>query len=435
MDERKKLEKIVSLCKQRGFVFQSSEIYGGINGCYDFGPLGVEVLNNIKNYWWKTMTGQENIVGLDASIIMSPKVWEASGHVKSFSDPMVDCRSCKARFRIDDLDQQNIEQCPKCGKQELTTPKNFNLMFQTHIGPSVDSSSVAYLRPETAQGIYVNFNNVVKSTRQKVPFGIAQIGKAFRKEINTKNFLFRVREFEQMEMQYFIPPGTDEKWFEYWREQRINWYKEIGIADENLQVVETPAEDRAHYAKRAADIEYKFPFGFQEIEGIHNRTDYDLTKHQKFSGKKCEYFDPMTQKRYVPYILETSVGATRLAFAVICDALHEDEVKGEVRTILRFHPKIAPIKVAIFPLTKGEKEKARKIYEELNKQFKCIYDVSGSIGKRYRRQDEIGTPYCVTVDGQSLEDGTVTVRDRDTMGQERIAGKALKQYLAEKLNL
>jgi glycyl-tRNA synthetase len=471
-------EKIVSLSKRRGFVFQSSEIYGGLNGCYDYGPLGVELLRNIKEAWWNEMTRRENIEGIDASILMHPRTWEASGHVENFTDPMVDCRSCKSRYRVDVLidsqskkvkdeigkrasekgiaaaeylsdtervmsENPDVITCPNCGnKNSFTEARNFNLMFKTFIGASEDSSSVVYLRPETAQGIFVNFLNVKESSRQKLPFGIAQIGKSFRNEINTKNFLFRVREFEQMEMQFFVKPGEDDKWFEYWKEQRMNWFLKYGFKKEKLRFFEHVK--LAHYAKGAFDIEYEFPFGWGEVEGIHNRTDYDLGRHSEFSGKKLEYYDDQTKERFIPYVIETAVGATRTFMASLINAYDEEEVKkensdgsssSETRVVLHFHPALAPVKAAVFPLVNrdGMPEIAHAITDDLRNSFKVFYDDSGAVGRRYRRQDECGTPYCVTVDSQTLEDGTVTVRDRDSMAQERINKDNLEGYISKKI--
>jgi glycyl-tRNA synthetase len=442
------MDKIVSLSKRRGFVFQSSEIYGGLNGCWDYGPLGVELLNNIKQNWWKSMTYREDIEGLDASILMHPKVWEASGHVANFTDPMVDCKECKARFRADQIEDSECgnkaykgRKAIKCFEEgKFTEARNFNLMFKTHIGAIEDESSVIYLRPETAQGIYVNFNNVKDSTRQKLPFGIAQIGKAFRNEINTKNFLFRTREFEQMEMQYFVRPGEDEKWFDYWKEQRINWYNELGMKKDKLNFVPHPQDKLAHYARAAVDIEYNFPFGWGELEGIHNRGDYDLTQHTQFSGKKMEYFDDQTKERFIPCVVETSAGASRSFMAFLVDAYEEDEAptaegKSEKRTVLRLHPKLAPLKCAVFPLVNrdGLQEIGRKITDDLQNSFKVFYDESGAVGRRYRRQDECGTPFCVTIDYDTLKDNTVTIRERDSMKQERIAMDMIKTYILDRI--
>lgn len=443
-------EKVVSLAKRRGFVFQSSEIYGGLNGCWDYGPLGVEMLNNIKQAWWKEMTYRENVEGIDAAILMHPRVWEASGHVENFTDPMVDCKECKGRFRADQLEESDCgnkgykgRKAIKCFNEgKFTEARNFNLMFKTFIGPLEDSSSVVYLRPETAQGIYVNFLNVKEGSRQKLPFGIAQVGKAFRNEINTKNFLFRTREFEQMEMQFFIRPDEDGKWFEYWKEQRINWFIRYGIPKEKLNIHEH--DKLAHYAKAAVDIEYEFPFGFGEIEGIHNRTDYDLKRHTEFSGKKIEYFDDQTKERFTPYVIETSAGASRSFMAFLLNAYDEEEVvkensdgtkSSEVRTVLHLHPAFAPIKSAVFPLVNrdGMQDIARNITEDLRDYMRVFYDDSGAVGRRYRRQDECGTPFCITVDSDTLSDNTVTVRERDSMAQERINKDNLVEYLLKKI--
>jgi glycyl-tRNA synthetase len=442
------MDKLVSLCKRRGFIFQSSEIYGGLNGCWDYGPLGVEMLNNIKRAWWQAMTYREDIEGIDASILMHPKVWEASGHVENFTDPMVDCKECKARFRADQLEEtpcgspaykgRKALRCAEEGK--FTEARQFNLMFKTFIGPVEDSSAAVYLRPETAQGIYVNFLNVMSASRQKIPFGIAQIGKAFRNEINTKNFLFRTREFEQMEMQFFVKPGTDEKWFEYWRNERLQWFLNLGMAKEKLRFQRHEGKHLAHYAKDAYDIEFEFPFGFGEIEGIHNRTDYDLSRHQKFSGKNLTYFDEDSKERYTPYIIETSAGASRSLMAFLVNAYAEEEAptadgKMEVRTVLRLASRLAPIKAAFFPLVNrdGMPEIARKIEQDIRPSFRVFYDDSGAVGRRYRRQDEAGTPFCFTIDSQTLQDQTVTVRDRDSMQQERISADRVLGYLQDQL--
>lgn len=431
------MDKIVSLAKRRGFIFPGSEIYGGVGSTYDYGPLGVELKMNIKNSWWTSMTHRRDVVGFDAAILMHPKVWEASGHVDGFTDPMIDCRQCKSRFREDDLSEKNIEsgQCPKCGtKDSLTEARQFNLMFKTHIGPLEDSSSIAYLRPETAQGIYVNFKNVLDTSRQKIPFGIAQIGKAFRNEITPGNFIFRTREFEQMEMQYFVHPDDDEKYFDIWKDERLKWYDELGINKAKLRLHEHSEDELAHYAKKAFDIEYEFPFGWKELEGIHNRTDFDLQRHIEHSGKKLDYFDEKNNERYVPYIIETSAGVDRTTLTCLIDAYEEEEVKGEKRVVLKFAPKIAPIKVGIFPLVNkdGLPEIAEKIAEDVSKNFAIFYDSKGAIGRRYRRMDEAGTPFGVTVDHQTLEDGSVTLRDRDSMIQERIAAEQANSVLSEK---
>ena len=423
------MDKLVSLAKRRGYVFQSSEIYGGINSCYDYGPLGIELKKNVKELWWKSMVYErDDIEGVDSSILMHPRIWEASGHVDGFSDPMVDCKKCKMRWRADRI--KVGEGCPNCGG-ELTEPRMFNLMFKTFMGPVEDDSSVVFLRPETAQGIYVNFHNVREASRQKVPFGIAQIGKAFRNEITPGNFIFRTREFEQMEMQFFMKPGSDEEWFEYWKEKRIAWYKRLGIKREKLRFHQHGEDELAHYAKAAFDIEYEFPFGWSEIEGIHNRTDFDLKKHQEFSGKDMRYFDQEAGEKYVPYVVETSTGVDRLMLTALVDAYDEEEE----RVVLRLNPRIAPVKAAVFPLVKkdGMPEIAHKIVNALRKDFKAFYDEAGSVGRRYRRQDEAGTPYAITIDSQTSEDGTVTVRERDSMEQIRINKDKVLEFLQEKI--
>jgi len=434
------MEKITSLAKRRGFVYQSSEIYGGQNGAWDYGPLGVELKNRIAGAWWKEMTRlHDNIVGLDAAILMHPRTWEASGHVENFTDPLVDCKKCKSRFRADQIPQENLaaKKCPDCGG-ELTDTRKFNLMFKTHIGPAEDTASIIYLRPETAQGIYVNYKNIIQSNRMKIPFGIAQIGKAFRNEIVTKNFIFRTCEFEQMEMQYFVKPGTDEEWFAEWRKQRWAYYEKLGIKMDHLRWHQHGPDELAHYAKDAYDIEYLFPMGWRELEGVHNRTDYDLGRHTQFSGKDLQYIDQdNNNERYIPYIIETSAGLTRNLLMIFCDAYDEEQVSPDKnsggsegaagsaddwRTVLHFHPDLAPITVAILPLMKkdGLAEIAQDIRAELKEDYATDYDQSGAIGRRYRRQDEAGTPFCVTVDYQSKEDGTVTLRFRDSMEQVRV---------------
>lgn len=474
------LEKIVSLSKRRGFVFQSSEIYGGLNGCWDYGPLGVEMLRNVKEAWWRAMTHRREIEGLDAAILMHPKVWEASGHVQNFSDPMVDCKSCKARFRVDHLFSEMSEKklqaiakhltleyrelskddlaelllgkidaddslfaalsenelivCPNCGtKKSLTSPRNFNLMFETYIGPVKEAGNAIYLRPETAQGIFVNILNVMQSSRQKLPFGIAQIGKAFRNEINTKNFLFRTREFEQMEMQYFVKEGTDEKFYEEWRDRRFAWWQSIGIPKEKLHL--KPHEKLAHYAKAAIDIEFEFPFGFGEIEGIHNRTNFDLSRHEEFSGKSLSIHDEEMKEKKVPFVIETSAGASRGFMALLCNGYEEETVNGELRTVMRLHPAIAPVKAAILPLVNkdGMPEIAEKLENDLRPSMKTFYDDSGAVGRRYRRQDEIGTPFGVTIDSDTLTDQTVTIRERDSMQQIRLPIDNVKAYILERI--
>ncbi|UCG85125.1 MAG: glycine--tRNA ligase [Gemmatimonadota bacterium] len=441
MADNSQMERLVSLAKRRGFVFQSSEIYGGVGSVWDYGPLGVELKKNLKERWWRSMVHErDDIEGLDAAILMHPRVWEASGHVAGFTDPMVDCRVCKARFRADQLDQMQCPQKPskipgEADQCDLTEPRLFNLMFKTFMGPVEDAAAVVYLRPETAQGIYVNYVNVMQSSRQKIPFGIAQIGKAFRNEITPGNFIFRTREFEQMEMQYFVAPGDDDKWFEQWRDLRMQWHVDLGIAPDKLRLHQHSADELAHYAKVAFDIEYEFPFGWQEFEGIHNRTDFDLGRHQEYSGKRLDYMDPVTKERFTPYIIETSLGADRLALVVLADAYREEQVKGEERVVLGLNPAVAPIKVGVFPLVKkdGMPEFAHRIHNDLRGSFPTFYDDGGSIGRRYRRQDEAGTPFGVTVDGQTLEDETVTVRHRDTLAQDRVHADQLVSYLLEKL--
>jgi glycyl-tRNA synthetase len=430
------MEKIVSLAKRRGFVFQSSEIYGGLNGCYDYGPLGVGLLNNIKEQWWRSMTLREDVEGIDASILMHPRVWEASGHVEHFTDPMVDCKQCRSRYREDELPESGA--CPNCGgKGTFTEARKFNLMFRTFVGPVEESSAAVYLRPETAQGIYVNFFNVQSAARQKVPFGIAQIGKAFRNEINTKNFLFRTREFEQMEMQFFVKPGEDDSWFEYWKEQRMQWFTDLGMSPDRLRFNEHGPGELAHYAKKAFDIQFLFPFGWGEIEGIHNRTDYDLRRHEEFSGKAMKYFDPEANEKYIPFVVETSAGTSRSFMAFLIDAYAEEQLEKETRTVMRFHPRIAPVNAAVFPLVNrdGMPENARAIANDLQKRYRVFYDDKGAVGRRYRRQDEAGTPFCITIDSQTLEDRTVTIRDRDSMEQIRVADTKIGGYLADKLGL
>jgi glycyl-tRNA synthetase len=426
------MEKIVSLAKRRGFIFQSSEIYGGLNSCWDYGPLGVELKNNVKQAWRrKVIQERDDMVGLDASILMHPRVWEASGHVAGFSDPLVDCKSCKQRFRADHLEG---DKCPACGG-ELTEARQFNLMFKTFMGPVEDNAAVVFLRPETAQGIFVNFNNVLTSTRMKLPFGIAQIGKSFRNEITPGNFTFRTREFEQMEIEYFVKPGTDEEFHQHWMEQRFKWYTDLGITPERLRLRAHASDELAHYAKGCYDIEYYFPMGWSELEGIANRTDFDLKQHAEYSGQRMDYFDQEANEHYIPYVIEPSAGADRGTLAFLLDAYHEEPDKDEVRIVLKLHRALAPYKVAILPLSRKEPliNMAKGLEKELRKYWMTDYDDSKAIGRRYRRQDEIGTPYCVTVDFQSLEDNAVTVRDRDTMDQERVPAAELSGYLLEKL--
>jgi len=435
------MDKLVSLCKRRGFVFQSSEIYGGLGSVWDYGPLGAELKRNVKDLWWRAMVrSRDDIEGLDAAILMHPRVWEASGHVAGFTDPLVDCKTCKARFRADQLDQAACPQKPskhpgEHGACELTEPRMFNLMFKTFLGPVEEQAAVVYLRPETAQGIYVNYLNVLQSSRQKVPFGIAQIGKAFRNEITPGNFIFRTREFEQMEMQFFVKPEEAEGWFERWRGLRMAWHQELGLAPARLRWHQHTGKELAHYARAAFDIEYEFPFGWNEIEGIHNRADFDLVQHQQYSGKKLEYFDQAANVRYLPHIVETSAGADRVALTLLVDAFREEPVEGETRTVLGFHPAVAPIKAAVFPLVNkdGMPETATALYNDLRKRFATFFDDGGAIGRRYRRMDEVGTPFCITVDGQTAGDRSVTIRHRDTMAQERISLDAVAGYLAERL--
>ena len=437
------MDKITSLAKRRGFVFQSSEIYGGQSGAWDYGPLGIELKNRIQRFWWKEMTQlHDDIVGLDAAILMHPKTWEASGHVENFTDPLVDCKKCKMRFRADQIDQDKLAAriCPECGG-ELTETRKFNLMFKTNIGPVDDGSGLIYLRPETAQGIYVNYKNIVQSNRMKIPFGIAQVGKAFRNEIVTKNFIFRTCEFEQMEMQYFVKPGDDVKYFDYWRQQRWAYYQKLGVDMAKLRWHQHGKDELAHYAKDAYDIEYEFPMGFKELEGVHNRTDFDLKRHQEYSGKDLQYIDQDNgNERFIPYIIETSAGLTRQLLMLVCDAYQEEKVadKGnddDWRTVMKFNPELAPITVAVLPLMKkdGLAELAQEIRQVLKQDYATDYDQAGAIGRRYRRQDEAGTPYCVTIDYDSKENGTVTVRDRDTMEQERVHKDELSEYIRGKI--
>lgn len=428
------MQDLVSLCKRRGFIFQSSEIYGGLGSCWDYGPLGIELKLNVKDSWWRAMTYREDVEGVDASILMHPTVWKASGHVDGFSDPLVDCKECKARFRADKIDLD--APCPSCkAKDSFTEPRDFNLMFETTMGPVKDSGSTVYLRPETAQGIFTNFLNVQSTMRKKLPFGIAQIGKAFRNEITPGNFIFRTREFEQMEMQYFIKPGTQDEAMEKWKEIRFQWHVDQGLDPKKLRWHDHGSE-LAHYADAAFDIEYEFPIGWDEMEGIHSRTDFDLGKHAEFSGKNLNYVDQADgNKKYIPYVLETSVGCDRHILALLCDAYRvENPGEKEERVVMGFKPQMAPIKVAVMPLMK--KPELTKVAEEilgtLQKKYKCEYDVAGSIGKRYRRQDEIGTPLCITVDYDTLDDASVTIRDRDTMAQERIKIQDLESKILNK---
>ena len=453
------MDKLVALCKNRGFVFPGSEIYGGLANTWDYGPLGVALKNNVKAAWWKKfVTESPYNVGVDCAILMNPTTWQASGHLGGFSDPLMDCKSCKTRHRADNLiedymKKKGIEEniagwtdeqmenyirekgilCPVCGKGDFTSIRKFNLMFKTFQGVTEDSASTIYLRPETAQGIFVNFKNVQRTTRKRVPFGIGQIGKSFRNEITPGNFIFRVREFEQMELEFFCKPGTDLEWFAYWRKFCHDWLLGLGIKEENLRLRDHDPEELCFYSKATTDFEFLFPFGWGELWGVADRTDYDLTQHINTSGKDLSYTDPVTNEKYVPYVIEPSLGVERMVLALLCNAYDEEEVDGETRVVMRFAPAIAPVKVAALPLQKQLGEKAEAIYFDLAKHFPCEYDLSGSIGKRYRRQDEIGTPFCVTVDFDTLEDNTVTVRERDTMSQVRIPVENLRAYIEEQL--
>src|SRR5215468_3868999 len=434
------MEKIVNLAKRRGFTFQSSEIYGGLASCWDYGPIGVELKRNVKNAWWRDMVqARDDIVGIDCSILMHPRVWEASGHLSGFSDPLVDCRECKGRFRADHLASSPCPLKPskmagQFEKCDLTEARQFNLMFKTFMGPMEDTASVVYLRPETAQGIFVNFKNVQTTARQKSPFGIAQIGKSFRNEITPGNFLFRTREFEQMEMEFFVPPADAEKWYREWIELRTRWYLDLGLRPSHLRVREHEQDELSHYSSGTSDVEYLFPIGWQELEGIANRGNFDLTQHAEHSGTKLEWIGQ--DERYVPHVIEPAAGADRAALAFLVDAYDEEEVAGEQRTVLRLHPRLAPVKVAVLPLIGKDArlvEKARPLYEELRKSMPAEYDDSASIGKRYRRQDEIGTPWALTIDHETLEDGQVTIRDRDTLAQERIPIAGARDLLLGRL--
>ena len=454
------MDKLVALCKGRGFVFPGSEIYGGLANTWDYGPLGVELKNNIKKAWWKKFVQENSLnTGLDCAILMNPETWIASGHVGGFSDPLMDCKHCKARHRADSLiedwnakkgikmniagwSNEQMEQyilenkipCPSCGVSEFTGIRKFNLMFKTFQGVTEDSSTTLYLRPETAQGIFVNFLNVQRTTRMKIPFGIGQIGKSFRNEITPGNFIFRVREFEQMEMEFFCKPGTDLEWFDYWKNFCKNWLLELGIKEENLRLRDHDKDELCFYSKATTDFEFKFPMGWGELWGVADRTDYDLNCHIKQSGKNLEYLDPVTNERYVPYVIEPSLGVERMVLATLCNAYEEEQLENDTRVVMHFHPALAPYKVAVLPLQKKELgEKASEIYRKLSKKFSATYDESASIGKRYRRQDEIGTPLCVTVDFDTLQDNTVTVRDRDTMEQIRISVDELESYISAKI--
>ena len=449
----KSMDSIVALCKGRGFIFPGSEIYGGLSNTWDYGPLGVEFKNNIKKLWMKKFVQEsETNVGLDCAILMNPRVWEASGHVSGFSDPLMDCKECKTRYRADKLIEdagfnpngmtsEQMEEfikekeisCPNCKAKNFTGIRKFNLMFKTFQGVTEDKKSEIFLRPETAQGIFINFSTVQRSMRKKVPFGIAQIGKSFRNEITPGNFTFRTREFEQMELEFFCKPGTDAEWFEFWKNFCENWLLSLGMSKENIRIRDHEKEELCHYSSATSDIEYLFPFGWGELWGIADRTDFDLKQHQKFSGKTVDYFDPETNERYIPYVIEPSLGADRVALAFLCDAYTEEEIEGEKRTVMKLHPALAPFKACVLPLSKKLSEKAKEVKKELSKCFMVDYDEAGSIGKRYRRQDEIGTPICITYDFESEEDGCVTVRDRDTMKQERIKIESLKDYISKKI--
>ncbi|MBI2343788.1 MAG: glycine--tRNA ligase [Deltaproteobacteria bacterium] len=426
------METLASLCKRRGIIFQSSEIYGGINGFWDYGPVGTELRRRIKETWWRNMVQwRENVVGLDTTIIAHPRTWEASGHLQSFSDPMVDCKQCKRRFRADEL-AEGAQVCPECGGA-LTALRQFNLMFQTHVGAAVDAASIAYLRPETCQSIFTQFRNVLGTSRMKVPFGIAQIGKAFRNEITPRNFIFRSREFEQMEMEFFCHPDDSRQWHEYWVSERLAWFRSVGIRATSLRIRFHAADELAHYAKACSDIEFEMPFGWSEMEGIADRSTYDLTQHSTHSGTPLEYFDQETNSRFVPAVVETSVGVDRTLLAILVDAYREEEVRGETRVLLALHPTIAPVQVAVLPLSQKLGDVALPLAQDLRREFATEFDVAGSIGRRYRRQDEIGTPFCVTYDFQSNEDHAVTVRHRDSMQQDRMAIGQVQQYLREHL--
>ena len=459
-NQDKTMEKIVALCKGRGYVYAGSEIYGGLSNTWDYGPLGVEYKNNVKRAWWKKfVTESPYNVGLDCAILMNPQVWVASGHVGGFSDPLMDCKECKARHRADKLIEdfchekgedivvdgwsneemlkyidENSINCPDCGKHNFTDIRKFNLMFKTFQGVTEDAKAEIYLRPETAQGIFVNFKNVARTSRKKVPFGIAQVGKSFRNEITPGNFIFRTREFEQMELEFFCKPGTDLEWFKYWKDYCRDFLLTLGMKEENIRLRDHSPEELSHYSNATTDIEFMFPFGWGELWGIADRTDFDLTQHQNHSGESMEYIDQITNERYVPYVVEPSLGADRVALAFLCEAYDEEEVgEGDIRTVLRLHPALAPVKAAILPLSKKLGEKADEVYQKLIKKYNCEYDDAGSIGKRYRRQDEIGTPVCITIDFDTLEDESVTVRDRDTMEQKRIKIDELDSFMANLL--
>ncbi len=436
------MEKIVALCKRRGFVFPSSEIYGGLGSTYDYGHYGVLLKSNVRGEWWRAMLQErDDIVALDSAILQHPRVWEASGHLAGFTDPLVDCRACKLRFRADHLDPDEI--CPAKAnlpktedrRHELTEARDFNLMFKTFVGPVEETASVAYLRPETAQGIFINFKNVLQFSRKKPPFGIAQTGKSFRNEITPGNFIFRTREFEQMEMEFFVPPAEASRWYDFWKDERRDWYERLGLRPDHLRLREHDSDELSHYSSATADVEYLFPIGWSELEGIANRGDFDLTQHAQHSGEKLEFFDQASGERYVPHVIEPAAGADRATLAFLVDAYDEEQVEGESRTVLRLHPRLAPVKVAVLPLVRkdGQPELAQEVRGLLRSRMQTEYDEGGSIGRRYRRQDEIGTPFCVTIDHQSLEDRTVTVRDRDSLAQERVAVDELADTLTARL--
>jgi len=430
----KDMDTIVSLCKRRGIIYQASEIYGGVNGCWNYGPLGVEMKNNIKRLWWKdNVYSREDVVGIDSSIIQSPDAWKASGHVDGFSDPMIDCLGCKARHRADHLTKKG--RCPMCGGDKFTEPREFNLMFKTQLGAIEDEASTVYLRPETAQGIFLDFKHVQTVSRLKIPFGIAQMGKAFRNEIRPRNFIFRSREFEQFEIEFFVKPGEQGKWMDFWKEERFNWYLKYGVNPEKLRLRAHDEKELAHYADQAYDIEYEYPFGWQELEGIASRTDYDLKKHNDASGKDLKYYDDQTKEHFIPFVVEPSGGIDRTMMTFLIDAYAEEGEGKDKRTVLRLHPRIAPIQIAVFPLQKNEDlvNQAKVIRDDMMRFFNVSFDLSGNIGRRYRRQDEAGTPYCVTIDFDTLEDKAVTIRDRDTMNQERVKIEAVRDYFFERL--
>jgi glycyl-tRNA synthetase len=436
-------DKVVNLCKRRGFVYPSAEIYGGFRSTYDYGPLGVLLLRNVKDAWWRSMVQlRHDIVGLDAAILSPPAVWEASGHLQNFTDPLVDCRNCRERFRLDKLDDPDL--CPACGRRgTFTEARQFNLMFKTYAGPVEGAGHEVYLRPETAQGMFVNFKNVLETSRKRPPFGIAQIGKSFRNEITPGNFVFRTREFEQMEMEFFVPPADAQHWYEYWCDERLGWYRSLGMSDHLLRLRRHDAEELSHYSSATSDVEFLFPWGWDELEGIANRGDYDLTQHAKHSGERLEFFDQAANERYTPHVIEPAAGATRTAMAFLMAAYDEEEVeregqgKGETRVVLRFHPRIAPYKVAVLPLSKKAElqEPARQVLSLVQPHWMCDYDETQAIGRRYRRQDELGTPLCVTVDFDTLEDRAVTIRDRDTMAQERVPIDGLVEHLRARLDV